>query len=59
MSVSLYASEHNETQQFDVFRDQHCWAHEFSTVQDEVSTVNDDAEVEGQSQGTLQWRHCW
>ena len=32
--------ERNEMQQFGVFQDQNCWAHESSTVQDEVSTVS-------------------
>ena len=50
--VSLYAGERNEMQQFGVFQDQHCWAHESSTVQDEVSTVSDDVVVEDRIQGT-------
>ena len=41
-------------QQFGVFQDQHCWAHESSTVQDGVSTVGDDVVVEDRIQGTLQ-----
>ena len=47
--VSLYAGERNEMQQFGVFQDQHFWAHESSTVQDELSTVSDDVVVEDQS----------